>query len=355
MKRQKESGELQKPIKFAVVGCGNIGKRHLAVLDSTPDAELVAYCDVDSKRREDCRELYPGVAAFDSIDAMLAGADAVVVNVCTPHYLHAEHAIRAAAAGRHVLVEKPMALTVSDADRMTLAAREAGVFLAVVKQNRYNVPVTLVKRALREDRLGRILMAECNVIWNRFPGYYSSSPWLGRRAFEGGALFTQVSHFIDLLIWFCGELKSATADIDRLKQDVEIEDCGAATMRLGEETICSLVWTTCAYSQNYEGSITLVGERGLVKIGGQYLNRIDHWNVEGFPLPENVEWLDKPNSYGKYQGSSSNHDKVIADVIRSLRRGDVQLVTGEEGRKTVHAIERIYGSCMAWARPEGKI
>jgi predicted dehydrogenase len=338
----KEKAEL---VRFSVVGCGNIGGRHLAVLDSLEGASIASFCDIDPAKREKCGALFPGVPAYASIDEMLQRTDAQVVNVCTPHYLHAGHALKVIAAGRHVLVEKPMALTVADADRMIAAAEKAEVLLMVVMQNRYNVPVVLTRKAIAEGRLGRILMAQCNVVWNRCPEYYSQSPWLGRKAFEGGALYTQVSHFIDLILWLCGDVIDASAHIETKNHDVEIEDCGVALLRLLGGTMSSLFWTTCAYDRNFEGSILLVGERGTVKIGGQYLNRMEHWEVEGYPLPEGINWADRPNSYGKYQGSSSNHDKVLADVIRAVNNQGVELVTGEEGRKTVRAIELIYERC----------
>jgi len=334
-----------KPVSFAVVGCGNIGSRHLAVLEAQPHATLAGLCDVDPARCEKYSALYDETPAFGSLDELLAGSDAQVINICTPHYLHAEHALKVIAAGRHVLVEKPMALASADAERMIDAARAAGVLLMVVKQNRYNVPVTFTRAALEAGRFGRILMAQCNVAWNRYDGYYAQSPWLGRTAYEGGALYTQVSHFLDLLIWTCGDIVDAGGRIETKNHTIEIEDCGAAWVRYGGGALGSLFWTTCAYNRNFEGSITLVGERGLVKIGGQYLNRIEHWDVEGFPLPEGIEWVDRPNAYGKYQGSSSNHDKVIADVIRRVNREDVRVVQGEEGLKTVRAIERIYERC----------
>jgi predicted dehydrogenase len=333
------------PLKFAVVGCGNIGSRHMAVIDALDGAVLAGACDIDPEKRRKYSELYSDVPAYGSIHELLAECSADVVNVCTPHYLHCEHALAAIAAGRHVLVEKPMSLNTSDADRMIEAAGEARVLLMVVKQNRYNLPVALLREAIERQRLGRVLMVQCNVIWNRYPGYYQQSPWLGRQAFEGGALFTQVSHFIDLLVWMCGDIVDAGGRIETKTHDIEIEDCGTAWLRFSSGAMGTLLWTTSAYNRNVEGSITIIGERGTVKIGGQYLNRVEHWDVEGSPLPEDIEWVDRPNSYGKYQGSSSNHDKVIRDVVRRVNHEDFRVVSGEEGRKTVRAIELIYQRC----------
>jgi predicted dehydrogenase len=334
-----------------VVGCGNIGSRHLAILSEQGDARVSAFCDIDPRRLESSSTQHPTATAYPSIGDLLARDDADVVNICTPHYLHADHAIAALEAGRHVLVEKPMCLTTGDADRMIAAARKAGRLLMVVKQNRYNKPVALLRAAMDEGRLGRILMAQCNVIWNRYADYYRLSPWLGRRAMEGGALFTQVSHFLDLLVLFCGDVVGATGRVGTKLHAIETEDCGTASLEFTSGALGSLFWTTCAYHRNVEGSLTIVGERGTVRIGGQYLNRIEHWDVEGSPLADDIAWTDRPNAYGAYQGSSSNHDKVFADVIRRVRREDVRVVGGEEARRTVAAIETIYRGCSASAAP----
>jgi UDP-N-acetyl-2-amino-2-deoxyglucuronate dehydrogenase len=336
-------------VKFAVVGCGNVGSRHLAVIQAQEGATIAGFCDIDPGKLERQGALYEGAKAYSSIDDLLRHSDADVVNVCTPHYLHREHTLQAIRAGRHVLVEKPMALRACDCDEMIDAAGKAGTLLMVVKQNRYNVPVALTREAVDRGRLGRILMAQCNVIWNRWDGYYAQSTWLGRKEFEGGALYTQVSHFIDLLIWLVGEVVDAGGRIETKNHSVEIEDCGTAWLRFAEGAMGSLLWTTCAYHKNLEGSITLVGERGVVKIGGEYLNRIEHWDVEGFPLPAGIEWVDRPNAYGNYQGTSSNHDKVIRDVVRRVKHEDFRIVSGEEARKTVRAIELIYARCAAGA------
>ena len=332
-------------VRFAVVGCGNIGSRHLAILDAQPGVRLTGFCDVDAATLARFEQLYPNARAFPTIDALLRDVDADVVTVCTPHYLHAEHAQLVVGSRRHALVEKPMAIRSGDAVRMIESARQAGVLLLVVKQNRYNKPVALVRDALDRGALGRILMAECNVIWNRRDSYYSNSPWLGRRAFEGGALYTQVSHFIDLLIWFCGDVVDAGGFIDTKNHAVEVEDCGAAWLRFSGGTLASLCWTTCAHEKNFEGSIVLICEKGVVKIGGQYLNQIDHWNVGDLPLPDGIEWTDQPNAYGHHQGTSSNHDKVFADVVRRVRSEADRVVAGEEALRTVRAIELIYAKC----------
>ncbi len=328
-------------VTFAVVGCGNIGKRHLAVLAAEPGAGIAGVCDIDEAVCRGYAEQY-GTPGYADYREMLAETPAEVISICTPHGWHHQMAVEAARAGKHILVEKPMALTIRDAHSMIELARQYGVKLMVVKQNRYNIPIMLTKKALDENRLGRIFMVEGNVLWNRHEGYYTDSPWRGRKALEGGALFTQVSHFIDLMIWWFGDVVKAAATIGTKNHAIDIEDCGLAHVLFESGVMGNLIWTTCVYQQNYEGSITIVGEFGTIKIGGQYLNQIEFWNVKDYPLPPNITFSDQPNAYGKYQGTSSNHDKVIADVVREVRGQRCNIVEGGEGIKTIEAIEMIY-------------
>jgi len=330
-------------IRFAVVGCGNIGSRHLHHITSNSEAELVGLCDNDgavaAKYATQCN-----VPAFTDYSEMLNRSNADVVSICTPHALHAPMTIEAVAAGKHVLVEKPMALTVSDALRMKDAAAAKGVHLMMVWQNRYNVPVQLTYNALRDRRLGRIFMVHCSVLWNRPQGYYDSSPWRGSTRLEGGALYTQCSHFVDLLIHFFGEIESVNSVGDTKNHSIEIDDCGAAILQFHSGVLGTITYTTCVHNKNYEGSITIVGEKGTIKIGGEYLNTIEFWNVENFPLPRAIQFTDKPNRYTSYSGSASNHDKVIADVIATVTQRVPRVPGWDDGHRVVKAIQMIYES-----------
>lgn len=331
-------------IKFAIVGCGHIGKRHIAVIDAEEKAELVAICDTDENKCKEFSALYNDVPYFLDYEKMLAETDAEIINICTPHGLHADMSVKVAEYKKNILVEKPMALTVEDSQKMIAAAEENGVKLFVVKQNRYNKPIALAKSAMDEGRLGKIFMVQCNVMWNRHDGYYNESDWKGKKALEGGALHTQVSHFLDLLLWWFGDLTEAKSFTDTLNHDIEIEDCGVSAMKFKSGVLGSLFWTTCVYNKNYEGSITIIGEKGTIKIGGQYLNKIEFWDVQSYPLPSNIEFTDKPNNYGKYQGTSSNHDKLVNDLVGQLMTNRKGVVEGDEGMKTIDAIEKIYQS-----------
>ena len=329
-------------VRFAVVGCGHIGKRHVAVIDAEPEAKLLAICDVDQAKLKALQEQYPGVACYTSYEQMLAETGVQVVCICTPHGLHALMSIQAAYAKKHILVEKPMALTTLESEKMISAARENGVKLFVVKQNRYNAPILLTTQALEEQRLGKIFMVQCNVMWNRHQAYYEQSSWRGKKHLEGGALQTQVSHFLDLLVWWFGSIREAKTIVDTLNHAIEIEDCGVSALRFESGVIGSLFWTTCVYNVNYEGSITIIGEKGTIKIGGKYLNEIEFWDVQSFPMPTQVEFDDRPNEYGSYQGSSSNHDKLIHSLVDQIIHSRKGVVEGEEGIKSIQAIETIY-------------
>jgi UDP-N-acetyl-2-amino-2-deoxyglucuronate dehydrogenase len=333
-------------IKFAVVGCGSIGKRHIAVLDAEAEAEIVAICDIDEKKCKEQSALYNNIPYFTSYEQMLNTVKVDVINVVTPHALHAPMTIQALNKGFNVLVEKPMALNMKDCAAMNEAAKKNNLKLWVVKQNRHNVPVKLAKDAIDKGMLGKIFMVKCDILWNRYQGYYDESPWRGKKEQEGGALFTQASHFIDLLVWWCGDVVDVKALMETQNHKIETEDSGNAIIKFTSSTLGSLNWTTCVYNKNFEGSITIVGEHGTIKIGGQYLNKIEYWDVNGYPLQEGVEFTDKPNAYGKYQGTSSNHDKVIKTIIGTFKNKevDVQAVEGFEGMRCIDAIEKIYNS-----------
>lgn len=331
-------------VKFAIVGCGSIGKRHIAVLDAEEEAEIVAICDIDIARANELSNLYNGIKVYSSYSEMLNEVNADVINVVTPHHLHAENTIMALEKGFNVLVEKPMALTSEDCARMNESAKVNNKKLWVVKQNRYNVPIRLAKDALNANRLGKIFMVKCDILWNRYQGYYDESPWRGKKKFEGGALYTQASHFIDLLVWWFGDVVSAKSLMETQNHQIETEDSGMSVLKFTNGTLGNLIWTTCVYNKNYEGSITIIGEKGTIKIGGQYLNKIEYWDVEGYPLPEGIDFSDKPNAYGKYQGTSSNHDKVIKSIISQIKGRGFETVDGYEGIKSIKAIELLYGS-----------
>jgi predicted dehydrogenase len=330
-------------VKFAVVGVGNIGSRHLAVIDAESRARLSDICDIREDVLRKYSELY-NVPAYADFTEMIRKTSADVVSICTPHGLHADMAVEAAEAGKHVLVEKPMALTLEDTLRMDEAARRNGIRLMVVWQNRHNVPIKLVKKALEDKALGQVYIVHCSVLWNRPQGYYDRSNWLGRKDLEGGPLYTQCSHFIDLLIYMFGDIQRVNSIGETKSHNIEVEDCGVAMMKFKSGVMGTLSYTNCVYNKNYEGSITIVGEKGTIRIGGSYLNTIDFWDIQSYPLPHDVDFDDKPNIYTKYKGTASNHDKVIANVVADFLDGGKHVAGWEDGHKVVEAIRMIYSS-----------
>lgn len=334
---------MEKKVRFAIIGAGHIGTRHAQKIKDNPQAELVAVCDIIGERaRKLAAEHHAKV--FEDYHEMLALDGVDVINVCTPNGLHAQMAIDAANAKHHVLCEKPMALSTDDAQDMIAAAEKNNVKLFVVKQNRYNSPVVAVKEALGAGKLGELSMVIVNCLWNRNPQYYEQASWRGTKELDGGALFTQFSHFVDLMLYLAGPAKSVFANADNLHHPaIAIDDGGSASIRFRNGALGSLTYTTNAYPKNFEGSITLIGSKGMVKIGGQYLNELEFWNVEGEP-EKKVDKGEQPNDYGFYQGSMSNHDKVIANVVEVLLQEGSISTTGMEGYKTVEIIEAMYRS-----------
>lgn len=330
-------------IKVEIIGCGNIGKRHIAVFDQNPNTDIIGICDIKNDAATEQASIYANSFPIqNNFNELITTSQADLISICTPHHLHKQMTIEALNTGKNVLVEKPMALTVSDSKAMIESAKANNKRLYVMKQNRFNVPITITKEALDQNKLGKIYMVQCNVYWNRNPEYYSNSDWRGQKAKEGGALFTQASHFIDLLIWWFGDVVDAKAMIDTKMQQVEVEDCGNAIMDFKSGVQGSIIWTTNVYNKNYEGSITIVGEKGTIKIGGKYLNKIDFWDVKDNPLRDDIDFTDLPNNYGKYQGTSSNHHKVVAEIVRDLNGEKSNIVEGEEGLKSIEAMEMIY-------------
>jgi predicted dehydrogenase len=266
-----------------------------------------------------------------------------VISVCTPNGLHAEQSIKAFRNGFHVLCEKPMAISVFDCGEMIKEAEKANKRLFVVKQNRYNPPVRAIKDALDENRLGKILSVQLNCFWNRNKDYYSKSEWKGTIKLDGGTLFTQYSHFIDLLYWMFGDIRRVEAMTRNLNHEkiIEFEDTGVVIIEFYNGIIGTINYTVNSFGKNMEGSLTIFGELGTVKIGGQYLNELEYQNIKDYKITDIPEG-NPPNNYGQYIGSMSNHDKVYENVIDVLVNNGSIGTNGFEGLKTVEIIDKIY-------------
>lgn len=341
---------LNNALGFAIVGCGRIGQRHAGHVGKF--GRLDAVCDIDAAaagKVADELGVQPFADYGDMLDELRGRTD--LISVCTPNGLHSEHTIRAFEAGFHVLCEKPMAITVHECGEMIKAGERANRRLFVVKQNRYNPPVEHLKMLLEKGTLGRVYSAHLNCYWNRDAAYYASS-WKGTRAMDGGVLYTQFSHFIDLLYWLVGDVRSVSAITDNYchQDSIEFEDAGVAILRFHSGAIGSVNFTINSYGKNMEGSLTLFCENGTVKVGGQYLNEIEYENIRGMDRSQ-LRPGRTANDYGQYQGSMSNHEDVYANVV-SVLRGDGSISTmGFEGMKTVEIIDKIYQAAAIAARP----
>ncbi len=325
--------------KFAIIGCGRIAERH--ALQISRMAKLLAVCDIDIEKAKSLANLY-NASYFDNAEAMLeAFPEIEIVSICTPNYLHTEHSILALNYGKHVLCEKPLAINVTDAQKMIEVAHFNNKKLFVVKQNRYNPPIVALKSLLNDNKLGKIHSFQINCFWNRPAEYYISS-WKGKIELDGGTLFTQFSHFIDLLFWLLGDVKSAKANISNFQHaDIDIEDAGVILFEMISGAIGTMNYNVNTYKKNMEGSITLFGDKGTIKIGGQYLNTIEYQSIEGLQIDVN-EMGNPANDYGFYQGSMSNHDIVYENLLKAIDETDSQFASAHEGLKTVEIIEMIF-------------
>ncbi len=331
-------------IKFAIVGCGNIGMRHAQHIFSY--GKLVSVCDTDVIKARFLAEKY-GVPFFASLEELISQSPPIdVISICTPNGLHAHHAKLALNSGHHVLVEKPMALKTAECKEMMEAASLNHKGLFTVVQNRFNPPVVAVKKALEKNAFGKISSIQLSCFWNREDAYYQHS-WKGTQTLDGGTLFTQFSHFIDLIYWFFGDIDSVSAitrNADHL-HSTEIEDCGVVMLTFANGIIGSLHFSVNSFARNREGSLTIIGKEGTVKIGGEYLNTIEYQQFSNYQL-EIPLVTAMANDYGNYTGSMSNHDKVYANLVDHLLNDVPYYATALEGLKTVDIIEQIYRAAL---------
>lgn len=335
-----ECCRVPKPLRVALVGCGRISKNHFDAITRVDGLQLVAVADTDVERAETAGRTYE-VPWFPSLEAMLAGVECDVVTVATPSGLHPEHGIIAAAAGKHVVTEKPMAISLDGADALIQSCQRHGVQLFVVKQNRLNAPIQLLKRAIDKGRFGRIFTANCTVRWARPQEYYDQAPWRGTWALDGGAFMNQASHYIDLMQWLVGAPASVVAKTATQARRIEAEDSGAAIVQFQSGALGVLDITMLTYPKNLEGSITILGERGSVKVGGTAVNRIEQWLFADYDdddkLVEAVS-TNPPTVYG--YGHEGYYQNVLA-VLSGKAKPDTD---GGEGRKSLELILAIYES-----------
>jgi UDP-N-acetyl-2-amino-2-deoxyglucuronate dehydrogenase len=330
-------------IRFAIIGCGRIAKRHAELLGTSQiqGVTLAAVCDIVPERAEAFGARY-GVPSFTSLDKLLAAPGIDAVSVLTPSGMHADHAVAVARSGRHVVVEKPMALTLPDADRMIEAAETAGVRLFVVKQNRFNVPVVKARQALEAGRLGQLVLGTVRVRWCRDQAYYDQDDWRGTWAQDGGVIANQASHHVDMLGWFMGPVASVHARSATALVNIEAEDTAVATVRFRNGALGVIEATGATRPKDLEGSLSVLGSGGVVEISGFAVNEIRHWRfVE--PAPEDADVLQNfsvnpPNVYG------FGHQTYYEHVVDCLNHDKPALVDGREGRDSLELLVALYES-----------
>lgn len=330
---------IDRKIRFALVGCGRIAKNHFASLKKHADrAELVGVCDIDSNALA-AAVTETGAKSYSNMGGMLEDANADIVVLTTPSGLHPEQAVDVAASGRHVMTEKPMATRWHDGLRMVKACDDANIRLFVVKQNRSNATLQLLKRAVEQGRFGRIYMVNINVFWTRPQEYYDSAAWRGTWEFDGGAFMNQASHYVDLLDWLIGPIESIQAYTGTLARDIEVEDSGVISVKWRSGALGSMNVTMLTYPKNLEGSITIIGEKGTVRVGGVAVNEIQHWEFsESHEDDEKV----KQASYETTSVYGFGHSLYYDNVIKVLRGEAVPETDGREGLKSLETLIAVY-------------
>ena len=334
------------PVRFAVVGCGHIGKRHVQMIQARPDAQLMAVADTDPS----ARSAVEAPAAHETLTALLAGcgAEVDVVSVCTPNGTHVALALEAVRAGKHVVLEKPMGLTTDSVEALKAAAEAQGVTVFGVMQNRYAPAAQWMKRAKEDGAFGDVRQVHVQCLWNRDERYYTPGSWRGTMALDGGPLFTQFSHFLDILMWVFGEVEVTTARFTNQthQESTEFEDGGSFQFNLPDHGWGTFTFSTAVPHGNFESSMTVVGDRGTVRIGGQYMDRLDEFELPGVARPD-MSNVAPPNDYGGYKGSASSHHHVYDNVVDVLLNGATVATPIEEGL----AVVRVIAQAHALGRP----
>ncbi|MGB3024311.1 Gfo/Idh/MocA family protein [Paradevosia shaoguanensis] len=328
-----------RPIRFAILGCGRIAQNHIvAIAKHQGRAELTDVCDIDPAAVQ-AAVAASGATGHDDLPKLLERTSADVVVLTTPSGLHAEQAIEIARTGRHVMTEKPMATRWADAQQMVRSCDTAGVRLFVVKQNRRNATLQLLKRAIDQKRFGRIYMVNINVFWTRPQDYYDSAAWRGTWEFDGGAFMNQASHYVDLLDWLIGPIESLQAYTATMARNIEVEDSGVVNIRWRSGALGSMNVTMLTYPKNLEGSITILGEKGTVRVGGLAVNQIQHWE---FAEPHADDEQVAAASYETSSVYGFGHPLYYDNVINVLRGEAEPETDGREGLRSLEILTGIY-------------
>ena len=329
-------------IKFAVVGAGHIGKRHSEMILRNDESELIAMCDVLSKS-ELGLERYD-VPLYNTISEMLLNHPEIdVVNICTPNGVHSDQAIEAISQKKHVVIEKPIGLSKNKCEQVIFKALQNNKQVFAVMQNRYSPPSLWLKDIVENKIMGDIFMVQVNCYWNRDERYYKKGNWKGTQDLDGGTLFTQFSHFIDIMYWLFGDIVNFQGKFNDFthKESTDFEDSGLVSFDFIDGGMGCINYSTAVWGSNLESSITIIGSKGSVKVGGQYMNEVEYCNIDGYQMPD-LAASNPPNDYGPYKGSAANHHFIIENVVNTLKGRTSATTNALEGLKVVEIIERIY-------------
>jgi UDP-N-acetyl-2-amino-2-deoxyglucuronate dehydrogenase len=330
-------------IKFAICGFGHIGSRHATIVDGYPDAQVSAIIDTNAEAIN--HKLYPsGIPFFSNLDEFLkSDIDVDVVTISAPNGNHVELAKKALDQKFHVIIEKPMGLSRIECESVVFKALNVNKQVFVVKQNRYSPPSKWLKEIVSNQTVGDIYMVQVNCYWNRDDRYYKKGGWKGSKELDGGVLYTQFSHFIDIMFWVFGDIKNIKTNLQNFnhQKSTEFVDSGNSIFEFVKGGLGCINFSTSVWDINMESSITVVGSKGSFKIGGQYMNEIEYCHIENYEMPD-LPPTNPPNDYGPFKGSAANHHYVIENVVKTLNGDDSITANALEGLKVVDIIERIY-------------
>jgi UDP-N-acetyl-2-amino-2-deoxyglucuronate dehydrogenase len=327
--------------RFAIIGCGKIAVRHAEQAEKL--GKLVAVCDIIRERADALAGKYNATPYYNIEELLSEEKSLDVIAVCTPNGLHAEHSILSLKAGSNVLCEKPLCISTVEAWKMIDTAKTTRKKLFVVKSTRYNPALVALKKIIEGRELGILYSFQLNCFWNRPPAYYAES-WKGTQSLDGGTLFTQFSHYIDAMLWLFGDMLSASGYRRNIahRSSIEFEDTGTIAIEMENGMLGGLNWSVNTFQKNMEVSLTIIAEKGTIKIAGEYMNKVEYQLTENaqIEIPE----AGKANDYGFYQGSMSNHHKVYENLLKALENEKHPFTHAVDGLKTVETIERIYNS-----------
>jgi len=329
--------------KFVLVGYGNIGKRHAELLTNMEQADLTAVIDIDTTKKQEVEERLNAVFFSHMADCFQAGIEADVVIIATPNGEHYQQASQALEQGYHVLVEKPITLSQETCSALIEQAESYDRKVFCVLQNRFSPPARWLKSVVKQGKLGQIYLVDIHCFWNRDERYYTQSAWRGDLHLDGGTLFTQFSHFIDLLLWVFGEVQHSSGCFYNFshRESIDFEDSGLLNLTMQNGARVVFHYSTAVWDKNMESSITVIGEKGSLKIGGQYMDSIEHCHIQDYEQPD-IPSVNPPNDYGHFQGSAANHHYVLENIIKALHGVPYELAHPAEACKSIALIEAVY-------------